>query len=267
MKAMKLIAKDELLKLSELSESALEACESRGLLQSSGVADDTIPLYDGNALRRAGHLKSLLDMGYGFDQLQRISADIGFPGATERTSTTRGKRAFLTIGELGRRTKLNARTIKYWEERGIIKPESRSDGGYRLYSLHDVLFCKLVRDLQNFGYPLDEIKEVSDLFRIFYQLKSDIRALPAPEARDWLRTMLEKIDQLFAHTAQLREGIERWEKLLNQQQTRVHMMQAEVADFLTESSGESTLQDMDSPKPKLALAGTYPEDGSGTSSD
>jgi hypothetical protein len=57
---------------------------------------------------------------------------------------------FLRIDEVARRTKLTKRTLRYYEELGLLEPAQRSDGNYRLYSESDVRtleHIKAMRDL------------------------------------------------------------------------------------------------------------------------
>ncbi len=249
-----LYTSSELLHESGIHESGLAEAERRGLIERAGVADDTIALYDREALRRARHISALLQAGYAFDAIQRIVADVGFPWEKDRPSLRSRERVYLTVGELARRANLNVRTIKYWEERGIVTPQTRSEGGYRLYTLHYVLFCNLVRDLQNFGYNLDQIKEVSDLFRTFFQLHTDLGALPASDAGEQLETMQEKIGELFRRTAELKEGIERWEGLLNLKRSQVATMQKTVEKLLGDRDAPEDSDERDTDESEEGLA-------------
>jgi len=64
----------------------------------------------------------------------------------------------LTIGGLAKRVGVSARNIKHWEDKGIIEPDMRSEGGFRLYSQVFVYLCDLIKDLQLFGYKTGEKK-------------------------------------------------------------------------------------------------------------
>ena len=45
---------------------------------------------------------------------------------------------YLQIGEVAERTGVTQRTLRFYEEKGLLKPPSRMDGGFRLYSEADV---------------------------------------------------------------------------------------------------------------------------------
>ncbi|MFQ5651202.1 MAG: MerR family transcriptional regulator [bacterium] len=66
----------------------------------------------------------------------------------------------IKIGELARETGLTIRTIRYYEELGLLEPFDRSEGGFRLFSKDDVYRIKLVHYLKSMNLPLVEIKEL-----------------------------------------------------------------------------------------------------------
>lgn len=51
----------------------------------------------------------------------------------------------LTIGQVAERSGLPVKTIRFYEEQGIVPPPERSSGGFRLYAPIDVRRLKLVR--------------------------------------------------------------------------------------------------------------------------
>ena len=68
---------------------------------------------------------------------------------------------FVGIGQAAERTGLTQRTLRYYEELGLLKPPARITGGQRLYSAEDlarVAQIKRMRDL--LGFSLSEIKMV-----------------------------------------------------------------------------------------------------------
>jgi MerR family transcriptional regulator, thiopeptide resistance regulator len=63
----------------------------------------------------------------------------------------------LTVGRVARRTGLSVRTLHHYDTIGLLKPSRRSDGGYRLYTVRDLMRLQQVVLLRSLGLPLDDI--------------------------------------------------------------------------------------------------------------
>lgn len=72
------------------------------------------------------------------------------------------KARLFTIGELGRRAGLNPKTIRYYEQIGLLPEPMRNEVGYRLYSEGDVPRLQLVARARLLGLSLAETREVVD---------------------------------------------------------------------------------------------------------
>lgn len=66
----------------------------------------------------------------------------------------------LKIGDFARLADTNLRTLRYYEELGLISPASRSQGGFRYYRRTDIHRVNMIRDLQELGLHLDRIREL-----------------------------------------------------------------------------------------------------------
>jgi DNA-binding transcriptional MerR regulator len=66
----------------------------------------------------------------------------------------------LKIGDFARLAGTNLRTLRYYEELGLLEPASRSQGGFRYYRGTDVHRLTMIRDLQELGLPLERIREL-----------------------------------------------------------------------------------------------------------
>jgi DNA-binding transcriptional MerR regulator len=64
------------------------------------------------------------------------------------------------IGEVAERTGLSLRTIRYYEEIGLVTPSARSQGGFRLYADADVARLELVRRMKPLDFTLEEMREL-----------------------------------------------------------------------------------------------------------
>ena len=69
---------------------------------------------------------------------------------------------YMQIGEVAALTNLSLRTIRHYEEIGLVVPSGRSQGGFRLYVEADVQRLRLVRRMKPF-FSLDETKDLLDL--------------------------------------------------------------------------------------------------------
>ncbi|MCF6736722.1 MerR family transcriptional regulator [Blastococcus sp. KM273129] len=74
---------------------------------------------------------------------------------------TRG--GLLQIGQVAERTGLSLRTIRWYEEEGLVVPTSRTDGGFRLYSDADVARLELIKRMKPLGFALEEMRELLGL--------------------------------------------------------------------------------------------------------
>jgi MerR family copper efflux transcriptional regulator len=66
----------------------------------------------------------------------------------------------LQIGQVAERTGLSLRTIRFYEENGLVRPTSRSDGGFRLYSDDDVARLEVIKRMKPLGFRLEEMQEL-----------------------------------------------------------------------------------------------------------
>jgi MerR family transcriptional regulator, repressor of the yfmOP operon len=103
---------------------------------------------------------------------------------------------YLQIDDVASRTGLTKRTIRYYEEIGLLHPPSRTEGGYRLFAEEDVQRLeriKQLRELMNFS--LAEIKEHIEADELRKQLQLQVKR----EADDHNR--LEQLRRLADVTA------------------------------------------------------------------
>lgn len=63
----------------------------------------------------------------------------------------------LKVGEVARQTGLTVRALHHYEEIGLLKPSGRSDAGFRLYNLDDLMQLQKIKSLQQLGFSLKEI--------------------------------------------------------------------------------------------------------------
>ncbi len=70
---------------------------------------------------------------------------------------------YLRIGEAAERAQLTQRTLRYYEEKGLLPPPTRMEGGFRLYSPEDMERIERAKQLRDLlGFSLADIKEMLD---------------------------------------------------------------------------------------------------------
>ena len=69
----------------------------------------------------------------------------------------------MQIGEVAEATGLSLRTIRHYEEVGLIRPAARSKGGFRLYTEADVVRLRLIRTMKPLEFTLEEMRDLLDV--------------------------------------------------------------------------------------------------------
>lgn len=102
----------------------------------------------------------------------------------------------LKVGELARKTGKTVRALRFYEELGLLRPKTRTEGGFRLYASDDVRRVEVVCQLQELGLSLEDIAGIVRAWQ---------KSRRSPEETERLREKLES-----AH----RQAHEKIEKLL-----------------------------------------------------
>jgi DNA-binding transcriptional MerR regulator len=196
------------------------------LLKPDGFTEDKAPLFAAACLDHVALIQRIADLGYRTEDILKIVKKVGLPRDGRGRKRPSDQNRFLTVGNLAERSGVSPRTIKHWEAKGIIEPDMRSEGGFRLYSESYVFLCQLIRDLQLFGYTLEEIKAVSDDVRMLLAIEAEPDSFPQAEVEKKLAIMLEAIQALFGKMKLLEEGVERWQDLLKKKKKDILALQA-----------------------------------------
>lgn len=103
-----------------------------------------------------------------------------------RNAVTQAQPMVLRIGEVAKLTGLTTRTLRYWEELGLISPSGYRGRGERLYSPSDMARATRIRDLQELlGFSLAEVRVVLDTedVEVLDRARSEFRWGDATPAR------------------------------------------------------------------------------------
>ena len=68
----------------------------------------------------------------------------------------------LQIGEAAERAGLSLRTVRYYEEMGLLEPAKRTDGGFRLYTSDHVDRLALIKRMKPLGFTVQQMRELLD---------------------------------------------------------------------------------------------------------
>jgi DNA-binding transcriptional MerR regulator len=104
----------------------------------------------------------------------------------------------LTTGDLARATGETVRTVRFYEEQGLLAPSRVSEGGHRRYDGNSLERLQLILDLRELGLSIPDV-------RAMLAMREGCRT--AGEFRGLLR------DRLPTHLARARERIERMKRL------------------------------------------------------
>lgn len=118
----------------------------------------------------------------------------------------------IQIGELAKSLGITTRTIRYYEEIGLMGNIDRLDGSTRTYSKDDVLRLKFILKLKTMGISLKECQELSDIFDINEKDFSTI----TPKLIEILDTHIAKVDEKMASLSSLRSDIVDYRKRITE---------------------------------------------------
>lgn len=87
----------------------------------------------------------------------------GHQVAYEGRMTGTPRSELVQIGQVAERTGLSLRTIRWYEEEGLVVPTARTEGGFRLYSEDDVARLEVIKRMKPLGFALEEMRELLTL--------------------------------------------------------------------------------------------------------
>jgi DNA-binding transcriptional MerR regulator len=105
----------------------------------------------------------------------------------------------MRIGELGNATGTTPKTLRFYEEAGLLAPAGRTPAGYRVFADDAIDRLNFIRRGRAAGLTLAEIREVIEL--------RDAGAAPCRQVRDLLESRLAALDQQIADLQGLRETV------------------------------------------------------------
>jgi DNA-binding transcriptional MerR regulator len=159
------LTQEEYLRRLRITPEELDAWLEHQLVAPLAGAEDGRPAafrFAESAVEEGELIRKFSALGYSLPEILKIKRSVGLPVRDEQGRLV-SRSDLLTIGELAERSGINVRTIKFWEEKGLIAPHRRTEGGFRLYKPGDVVVLSFIKDLQSFNYTLAEIGNILGL--------------------------------------------------------------------------------------------------------
>ncbi|CAL9289644.1 HTH-type transcriptional regulator ZntR [Streptomyces sp. enrichment culture] len=110
----------------------------------------------------------------------------------------------MQIGEVAARTELSLRTIRHYEETGLVIPSARSQGGFRLYTETDVARLMVIRRMKPLGFTLEQMRDLlaaTDRLDSGDALDADEREALLERVRTYERAAAEQVEKLRVQLA------------------------------------------------------------------
>jgi MerR family transcriptional regulator, copper efflux regulator len=108
----------------------------------------------------------------------------------------------MQIGEVAERTRLSLRTIRHYDQIGLVPPSGRTEGGFRLYTEADVERLQHVRRIAPLGFSLEETSEILML------LETGESGQGVATYLDRARTQRQKLERKLRQADELIEVLE-----------------------------------------------------------
>lgn len=106
----------------------------------------------------------------------------------------------MNIGEAARHSGLPAKTIRYYEEIGLVRPDRR-DNNYRDYGAHTLEVLRFLRRSREFGFTIEQCRALLSLYEDPTRCSSEVKALAAAR--------IGEIDEKIRELEALRESLGR----------------------------------------------------------
>jgi len=117
----------------------------------------------------------------------------------------------INIGDLARRTRVPAKTIRYYEGIGLIPKARRSAGNYRTYDERDVATLRFIHRARRLGFAVADVEKLLALWRDQRRPSAKVRELALAHIAeiDGKLAELKSIRRTLAHLAHHCRGDER----------------------------------------------------------
>lgn len=116
---------------------------------------------------------------------------------------------FIQIGELAKKTRVTPRTIKHYEDKGLLKPFKKTQGGFRLYQNDKIKLVERIRQLKKAGFSLREVKEMEEINGIVEEnIFEKVDDNELDRMIEFLQSQLIKTEERLNETIKVKKGLE-----------------------------------------------------------
>lgn len=97
----------------------------------------------------------------------------------------------MNIGDAAKATGLPVKTVRYYDDIGLISPSQRSTGGYRQYEIPELSKLVFARRARAFGFSIDETRELLSLYEDQDRSSADVKRIAMVQLAEIKRRMAE----------------------------------------------------------------------------
>ena len=117
----------------------------------------------------------------------------------------------MRIGEAARRSGMAAKTIRFYEEAGLIAPAPRTGSGYREFGADDVRRLRFIHRARDLGFSVGEVERLLSLWSDRERASADVKrlALEHVERIETKMTELNSMRDAILHLAERCHGDDR----------------------------------------------------------
>jgi MerR family copper efflux transcriptional regulator len=105
----------------------------------------------------------------------------------------------MKIGQAAAASDVPAKTIRYYESIGLLKPAPRSEGGYRVYGETDLRVLKFIQRARSLGFSVKDVGNLLQLWSDRERSSSDVKAVALRH--------VEEIDRKLAELKSMRDTL------------------------------------------------------------
>src|SRR5271169_939755 len=113
----------------------------------------------------------------------------------------------IQISDLAKMLHITTRTIRLYEEMGLVEPPRRTEGGIRLYEKEDIKRFKMILKVKTLGLSLQEVKELVDIYN-----REQLPEKIMPRLIELLNSHIDKIKKRIGQLQSLEKDISDYKK-------------------------------------------------------